>query len=169
MLVPWIAVGTLTSGIAVNALALYVCNNFGRLAREHMVQVAQVKLVGPLGDAWASLSLVCVGLIGMSLALQATPRPTSAWRHRWWILLTYLVLLASASLSLYVTENYAIASGLKSDPAVPAEGQNYKLRGDTGTAVVTLAGVSIALAATSLLVLFSKLPKRGLIPTSPSF
>ena len=157
---------TLGSIITNNSICLEITENFGNLAKVQKLKTTGTQLVGSYGNALTGMSAVVVGLgilciIFYLYGLVRLRKNKIVWLF---ILFSVFIGIASAGLDLYLVERYGEISSLESDPAKPITGENYKLRGPFGLAVVSMASISTGFAGISIfwwIALFVKSFKSG--------
>lgn len=155
---------TLASIIATNGLVINLTENFGNLANDGHVKVAATgsQLVGSYGNAVTGMNCVVLVLSTIFLIvyiygwfIRRNDRYQRLQLAYWiWILLAVIIGVVSAGVTVNLTENYASLTDLDPSPTPIVIGENYKLRGPYGKAVLSMASISIGVSTMAFVGMF---------------
>jgi len=147
---------TLASGVVMGGLGLGLTETYGHKVTDGSVAKAadSDRLVGTYAAALMAMSLVTL-IMGFFSGYSTIMRwVKDASQGKIWHMLhvgmslTLAVLLATASLNIYVLETFDSLDNIEFEPATPETDQ--KLRGPMGLALLSMSAISVGVSALAL-------------------
>ena len=181
---------TLGSMITTSSLLLHTTENFGNLFIQNDIVVSDDgnQLLGPQASALSALSSITVGLNVVLLMLlsiewyriRKSGQSIFSWdtkheKRKAFKSIFSLVTLAAlvfgitmSGLTLNFVNNYDHVDELEPSPNPPVSGENFKVRGPYGIALVSTASLTLAFSSASLAWMIQDLiPRQDVKPYEP--
>lgn len=146
--------------IVMSTMVIYAIENFGTLTSNEQIKKQQngARLVGPYGSGMAGViygSIISLGFAIMLMGYNShhyKGTPTRTKKMLVWLIMSTLVVgAATAGLNLHFVEEYENITGIERDPIQVSVGENYKIRGNYGNALLALNSTNVSLASLAFL------------------
>ena len=162
--------GSLLTGAVANSLTINLLENAGILFRDEQIFLQDTpelrnkdpQLHGAYADAVLIISAITIGLSALYLIgmlYQVKSKQLNIKYYEGLLCIAYIIALlavvSASTLNITLVDQYANLNDLRTEPAAPIAGENYKLRGPMGTGVLAINSASLFASALGVICLVS--------------